>query len=135
MARIVILGGGLCGLSAGLMLARDGHAVSVLERDAAPVPDSPERAWADWRRAGVPHFKQPHGLQPRARSVLDRELPDVVAACLDAGATVGDPLDFMPPDDPRPAGGAPATSASARCRSAARCSSRRSRGSRTPSRA
>ena len=97
MARILVLGGGVCGLSAGLMLARDGHAVTLLERDAAPVPDSPERAWADWCRAGVPHFKQPHGLQPLARTVLERELPDVVAACLESGATIGDPLDYMPP--------------------------------------
>ena len=97
MARILVLGGGVCGLSAGLMLARDGHAVTLLERDAAPVPDSPERAWGAWRRAGVPHFKQPHGLQPLARTVLERELPDVVAACLQSGATVGDPLAYMPP--------------------------------------
>ena len=97
MARILVLGGGVCGLSAGLMLARDGHAVTLLERDAAPVPDSPERAWGAWRRAGVPHFKQPHGLQPLARTVLERELPDVVAACRQSGATIGDPLDYIPP--------------------------------------
>jgi len=40
MARIIVLGGGMCGLASGLLLARDGHEVTVLERDAAPVPDS-----------------------------------------------------------------------------------------------
>ena len=97
MARILVLGGGLCGLSAGLMLARDGHAVSLLERDAAPVPDSPERAWAGWARGGVPQFKQAHGLMPRARIVLEEELPEVVGACLEAGAAFSDPLASMPP--------------------------------------
>ncbi|MEA2305105.1 MAG: hypothetical protein QOH43_2385, partial [Solirubrobacteraceae bacterium] len=37
MARIVVLGAGVCGLAAGLMLRRDGHTVTVLERDPAPV--------------------------------------------------------------------------------------------------
>lgn len=44
MARIVVVGGGIVGLGASLMLARDGHQVTVLERDPAPPPD-PEGAW------------------------------------------------------------------------------------------
>ena len=50
MARIVIAGGGVCGLAAGLMLHRDGHEVTVLERDRAPLPESPEDAWERWER-------------------------------------------------------------------------------------
>jgi 2-polyprenyl-6-methoxyphenol hydroxylase-like FAD-dependent oxidoreductase len=34
---------------------------------------------------------------PRARIVLEQELPDVVAACLEAGAAFSDPLVSMPP--------------------------------------
>lgn len=41
---ILIVGGGICGLDTALLLARDGHDVTLLERDASPIPDSPEAA-------------------------------------------------------------------------------------------
>jgi 2-polyprenyl-6-methoxyphenol hydroxylase-like FAD-dependent oxidoreductase len=97
MPRILVLGGGICGLAAGLLLARDGHRVTLLERDPAPVPDTPRGAWEAWERGGVPHFRQPHGLQPRGRALLDAELPDVSAALEAAGAERINPLDRMPP--------------------------------------
>ena len=31
--RILIIGGGICGLGTALLLGRDGHEVTVLERD------------------------------------------------------------------------------------------------------
>ena len=42
---IVVVGGGICGLGAALLLARDGHDVTVLEHDADPVPATPHAAW------------------------------------------------------------------------------------------
>jgi 2-polyprenyl-6-methoxyphenol hydroxylase-like FAD-dependent oxidoreductase len=97
MARIVVLGAGVSGLAAALMLRRDGHDVTVLERDPAPVPDSSEDAWERWERAGVTQFRQAHYLQPLGRIVLDEELPDVRDALLAAGAARLDPLRLMPP--------------------------------------
>jgi 2-polyprenyl-6-methoxyphenol hydroxylase-like FAD-dependent oxidoreductase len=79
VSRIVVLGAGISGLFAGLVLARDGHEVTLLERDPAPVPDAPERAWEDWSRDGVGQFRQAHYLQPRGRAVLEQELPDVLS--------------------------------------------------------
>ena len=52
MAKVIVLGGGVCGLAASLMLARDGHRVTVLERDPAPPPETPEHAWERWDRDG-----------------------------------------------------------------------------------
>jgi 2-polyprenyl-6-methoxyphenol hydroxylase-like FAD-dependent oxidoreductase len=97
MARILLLGGGVCGLSSGLMLARDGHDVTVLERDAAPVPGSVEEAWEGWSRDGVSQFRMAHFLQPAGRMVLERELPDVFDAFVSAGAMRMDLLGLMPP--------------------------------------
>jgi 2-polyprenyl-6-methoxyphenol hydroxylase-like FAD-dependent oxidoreductase len=95
--RIVVLGAGICGLAAGLLLARDGHDVTLVERDPAPVPDSVDEAWEHWSRDGVAQFRQAHYLQPRGRALLEEELPDVAAALADAGAIRFDVLGIMPP--------------------------------------
>lgn len=85
MSDILVLGSGLTGMTAALLLARDGHAVTVLDRDPAPPPD-PASAWASWDRPGVAQFRQLHFLLPRWRAVMAEELPEVLSAMLDAGA-------------------------------------------------
>jgi 2-polyprenyl-6-methoxyphenol hydroxylase-like FAD-dependent oxidoreductase len=83
-------------MATAMLLARDGHEVTVLERDAEPVPESVDEAWWVWKRAGVRQFRQPHFLQARVRHVLDRELPDVRDALIAAGATSVDPIARLP---------------------------------------
>lgn len=100
MADVVVLGAGVCGLATALLLARDGHEVTVLEQDPDPVPDTPEEAWQRWHRGGVAQFRQPHYLHPRARLVLDAELPDVSAALAAADAVRFDTLTTAPPTVP-----------------------------------
>jgi 2-polyprenyl-6-methoxyphenol hydroxylase-like FAD-dependent oxidoreductase len=106
MSKVIVLGGGVCGLASALMLARDGHEVTLLERDPAPVPESPERAWERWERQGVAQFRQAHYMQPRGHHVLAAELPDVIAALEQAGATRLEWARRMPPTiadrSPRP---------------------------------
>lgn len=94
---ILIIGGGICGLGAALLLARDGHEVTLLERDPDPPPDSPERAWEAWTRKGVAQFRQPHNFMPGLRLLLEAELPDLQDALSRAGASRFDLLHPLPP--------------------------------------
>ena len=97
MGSIVVCGGGVVGLATAMMLARDGHQVTVLEGDPYPVPPDPEAAWTGWGRSGVAQFRQPHNLFPRLRAILDLELPGMVDALVAAGCVWVDPLASMPP--------------------------------------
>ena len=81
---IVVLGGGVAGLAAGLALGRDGHRVTVLDRDDLGVGEPLEAL--TWERPGVPHFQQPHAFTPRGRKELLTTFPDVYEALLAAGA-------------------------------------------------
>jgi 2-polyprenyl-6-methoxyphenol hydroxylase-like FAD-dependent oxidoreductase len=102
---IVIVGAGICGLGAALLLARDGHDVTMLERDASPIPESPQAAWEHWARNGVAQFRQPHNFMPGLRRLLEAEMPEVQVSLRDAGASRFDLLHPLPPfpdQSPRP---------------------------------
>jgi 2-polyprenyl-6-methoxyphenol hydroxylase-like FAD-dependent oxidoreductase len=106
VSNIVVCGGSVIGLTTAMLLARDGHDVTVLERDPAEVPESWDDAWSSWARTGVPQFHQPHNLFPRYRQVLEEELPDVFAGLIEHGGTWVDFLGNLPPfitdREPRP---------------------------------
>ncbi len=97
MSRIIVLGGGIVGLSTAMMLQRQGHDVTVFERDRDPLPGSPAEAWSAWGRRGVAQFRQPHYLHAGGHHILDAHLPDVSEALLRAGGLTFDMLALMPP--------------------------------------
>jgi flavin-dependent dehydrogenase len=78
--RVAIVGAGPTGLYAAMALARRGHAVTVVDRDAGPGPD------ARWDRRGVMQFHHPHAFRQQTVDALRAEVPEVLAALLDAGA-------------------------------------------------
>ena len=106
MASIVICGGSSIGLTTAMMLAADGHEVTVLEADPEPPPARPLDAWEGWRRQGVPQFRQPHNLFPGFRRVAEQELPGLTERLVDAGCVWEEPLATLPrgitDHEPRP---------------------------------
>lgn len=106
MGGVVVCGGGVIGLAASIVLARQGHEVTLVERDDAPAPDSVADAWSGWDRKGVAQFRQFHAYTARARKLLSERLPDLYAALLEGGG-IETPLmreaaRFLPAFEPVP---------------------------------
>jgi 2-polyprenyl-6-methoxyphenol hydroxylase-like FAD-dependent oxidoreductase len=97
MASVVMVGGGIAALTTAMLLADDGHTVTVLERDP-DGPVTPSAAWERWERRGVSQFRLPHLFVGRFRVELERELPRVVKALDQAGALRFNPLALALPD-------------------------------------
>ena len=96
MSTIVITGGGAVGLTTAMLLARDGHDVTVFERDPGPPPDDIDAAWATWKRRGVNQFRQLHLLLPKWRELIEDQLPEVLDELEGLGAWCYQLLDECP---------------------------------------
>jgi 2-polyprenyl-6-methoxyphenol hydroxylase-like FAD-dependent oxidoreductase len=79
--RVAIVGAGPSGLFLAVALARRGHAVDLIDRDAGPHG-------AAWPRRGVMQFDHPHAFRKQVCDALVAELPDVFDDLLAAGAEI-----------------------------------------------
>jgi hypothetical protein len=79
MARIVVVGGGVVALGAAMLLAADGHRVTVLERDPQGPPSDPIEAWDRWQRPGLNQFRMAHAFLGGRRSALPGWLEEIGA--------------------------------------------------------
>jgi 2-polyprenyl-6-methoxyphenol hydroxylase-like FAD-dependent oxidoreductase len=89
MATMVVIGAGMNGLTTAMLLARDGHSVTVVERD--PAPPGPA-VWTTWQRPGVSQFRHLHLVLPRWHREMEEALPEVVDELVAAG---GRPLNLI----------------------------------------
>ena len=83
---VVVVGGGVSGLSTALKLSRRGHSVTVLERDDTPMPESADQAFF-WDRRGAPQVRHSHAFLARLVGLLRENEPDVLEMLVAAGAT------------------------------------------------
>ena len=88
--RTVVVGAGPTGLFTGIALARRGHDVVVVDRDAGPPPKG------SWRRRGVMQFHQAHTFRGQVVDVMGAEMPDVLDDLVAAGAAVAATPDDRP---------------------------------------
>jgi flavin-dependent dehydrogenase len=82
--HVVVIGAGMGGLAAAAAVARHAGRVTILERDE--LPSTPAF------RTGVPQSRHAHALLPGGLAALERLLPGLEAALLDAG---GVPVDVF----------------------------------------
>ena len=83
--QIVVVGGSVAGLAASLGLARDGHRVVILEKDAMPLPESPLEAFESWKRPGAPQTRHSHAFLARLRNSLRDDAPELLGSLLEHG--------------------------------------------------
>jgi len=81
----IVIGGSVTGLGAGLALTSDGHRVTILEADSAPMPDSHLGAF-DWDRHGSPQTKHSHALLARLYLFIRDRAPGLLEKILACGA-------------------------------------------------
>ncbi len=86
MSRIAVVGGGVAGLACCLTLSRQGHEITLYERDELPVAADPHEAF-ELDRRGAPQVRHSHAFLARLRNLLRDEYPDMLSALYEAGAT------------------------------------------------
>jgi 2-polyprenyl-6-methoxyphenol hydroxylase-like FAD-dependent oxidoreductase len=77
-------------------LARQGHQVTVVERDDTPMPSSADEAF-EWDRRGAPQVRHSHAFLAKLVGLLRNDYPDVYAELLAEGATEMRFGDDLPP--------------------------------------
>jgi 2-polyprenyl-6-methoxyphenol hydroxylase-like FAD-dependent oxidoreductase len=97
VVRIVVLGAGLAGCAAALVLCRRRHDITIVDRrDFAHHPmASADQLFEAWQRPAIGQFRQPHNFLGRARAVLREEFPEVYATLQAMGAGEVDQQSFL----------------------------------------
>lgn len=97
MSRVIVLGAGPIGMATAMLLARDGHVVTVYEKDEQAPPAAPQDAWEQWERGGVAQFRHTHFMMPKFRHLLDTDFPDVRAHIEALGGKRFNLINTLPP--------------------------------------
>jgi 2-polyprenyl-6-methoxyphenol hydroxylase-like FAD-dependent oxidoreductase len=84
--HVIVVGGSVAGLGAALALMNDGHRVTVLEKDATPMPESHLEAFEKWDRRGSPQVRHSHAFLGRLYCLIRDHAPDLLEKLIACGA-------------------------------------------------
>ncbi len=84
--HVIVVGGSVAGLAAAVALMNDGQRVTILERDATPMPESHVEAFERWDRRGSPQTRHSHAFLGRLYCLLRDQAPGLLAKLLECGA-------------------------------------------------
>jgi 2-polyprenyl-6-methoxyphenol hydroxylase-like FAD-dependent oxidoreductase len=101
--HVVVIGGSVAGLGAGLALTDRGYRVTILEGDASPMPESHVEAFERWERRGSPQTRHSHALLARLRNLIRDHAPELLDKLRACGADelrFTDMLKQVDPDAP-----------------------------------
>ena len=82
----IVVGTGITGLAAALVLSERGARVTLVERDAEPPAATANDAFTSWQRRGAPQVRHSHAFLGRLRNLLRDRHPELLAELLVAGA-------------------------------------------------
>ena len=107
--HVIVVGGSCNGMAVALALSKQGHRVTILEKDELPECGSPVEAFSSWDRRGAPQVMHSHAFLARLHNSIAEHAPDFYQELLEAGAEqmrftdmVGElfpDADFIPSDD------------------------------------
>jgi len=84
--HVIVVGGSVTGLATAIALTNDGHRVTILERDATPMPASHLEAFARWDRRGSPQTRHSHAFLGRLYCLLRDRAPGLLEKLIACGA-------------------------------------------------
>jgi 2-polyprenyl-6-methoxyphenol hydroxylase-like FAD-dependent oxidoreductase len=94
---VLIVGGGMAGLSLALALDGSGKQVVIIERDLAPPELAPHEAFERWKRPGVSQFRYPHVFVGRLHGMLRNRYPKLFEELEQAGFRPSSVVEHLPP--------------------------------------
>jgi 2-polyprenyl-6-methoxyphenol hydroxylase-like FAD-dependent oxidoreductase len=97
LKNIAIVGAGICGLCTALGLSKQGHEITVYERDDPMPAGDPDEIFFDWLRRGASQFKHPHAFLAVMSNLLTQQFPDLIEEFWSAGARKVSFEDMLPP--------------------------------------
>jgi 2-polyprenyl-6-methoxyphenol hydroxylase-like FAD-dependent oxidoreductase len=95
---VIIVGAGISGLCSGLVLAKNGHKVTLIERDPPPPLGDADEAFFNWNRRGAAQFRHPHAFLAAMSNLLQDSFPELIEDFWQAGARKIAFKDMVPPE-------------------------------------